>query len=173
MSSTQLSERTRSLILTQIKNNIASAIGSIRSSRSDNTVSTEVPNSQSYFIFDGAHTYQCPAIFCVVDSGEVPDEREQTNYVSAVIKVFVSAVVSGGTEASVTIKAERYQAALFKILHQTYILDSTDNVKIYILCKRFQFSPLYTKSRKQDNMSDFRKEVAIELEVKHWENPTS
>ncbi len=171
MSATQLSERTRSLILTQIKANIASALGVVRTSRSDNTVSTEVPPSQSYFIFDGAHTYQCPAIFCVVDSGEVPDEKLGTNYVSAIMRVYVSAVVSSQTEASTTVKCERYQAALFKILHQTVIIDSTDNVKIHILCKRFQFSRLYTKSRKSDNMADFYKEVAIELEVKHWENP--
>jgi hypothetical protein len=82
-------------------------------------------------------------------------------------------VVEGQKEKSLTIHAERYQAALFKILHQTTINDPTNNVKIYILCKRFQFSQLYTTSRKADNMSDFRKEICIELEVKHWENPTS
>ncbi len=171
MSSVQLSERTRSLILIQIKTSIAAELAAIRIDRADNTVSTEPPPSQSYFIFDGAHTYQCPAIFCIVDSGEVPDQATGTNYVSAVMKVYVSAVVSAQTEASTTVKCERYQAALFKILHQTVILDSTNNVKIHIACRRFQFSQLYTKSRKSDNMADFRKEVAIELEVKHWENP--
>lgn len=173
MSAAQLSERARSLILTQIKNNIATELAAIRSDRSDNTVSTEPPGSQSYFIFAGAHTYQPPAIFCVVDSAEIPDEKLGTNYVSAVIKVFVSAVVSAQTESSTTVKCERYQSALFKILHQTVILDTTDNVKIYILCKRIQFGELYTKSRKADNMANFFKEVALELEVKHWENPTS
>lgn len=173
MSAVQLTERARGLILTQIKNNIASELAAIRTDRADNTVSTEPPNTQSYFIFDGAHTYQCPAIFVVSDTVEVPDERIGSNYVNAVMKFFVSAVVAAQIESSVTIKAERYQAALFKILHQTVINDSTDNVKIYILCKRIQFSEVYTKSRKGDNMADFRKEVAIELEVKHWENPTS
>jgi hypothetical protein len=126
-----------------------------------------------YFIYEGAHTYQPPAIFIVIDSGDVPDERNNSNYVSAQMKVYVSAVVSGSTTASATVRAERYQAALFKILHQAVVSDPTDNVKIYISCKRFQFGRLYTKSRKQDNMADYYKEVAIELEVKHWENPTS
>lgn len=173
MSAAQLSERTRILILTQIQNNIAAELAAIRTDRNDNSVSTEPPNSSSYFIYDGAHTYQCPAIFVVVDSGEVPDETTKTNYVPCKIKVFVSAVVESQHESATTIKAERYQAALFKILHQTLITDPTDNVKIHIACKRFQFSQLFTKSRRSDNMADFRKEVAIELEVKHWENPTS
>ena len=173
MAVAQLSERTRALIISQIQSNLANELTAIRASRNDNTVSTEPPLLTSYFIFDGAHTYQCPAIFVIVDSGEVPDAQTGTNYVSAIMKVYVSAVVEGQEESSLTIKVERYQAALFKILHQTLITDPTDNVKIYILCKRFQFSQLYTKSRRQDNMGDFRKEVAIELEVKHFENPTS
>lgn len=167
----QLSERCRKLIIALIKANIATELAAIRTDRNDNTVSTEPPNTQSYFIYSGAHTYQTPAIFCVVDSGEVPDEKLGTNYVSALMKIYVSAVVSSQTEASTTVKCERYQAALFRILHQAIVTDTTDNVKIHILCKRFQFSELYTKSRKSDNMADFRKEVALELEVKHWENP--
>lgn len=171
MSAPQLSELTRQLVETQIKNHIAAELAAIRFDRQDPAVSTEPP--RSYFIFDGAHTYQCPAIFIVVDSGEVPDDRLGTNYVSAVMKIFVTAVVEGQKEKSLTIQCERYQAALFKILHQTYIVDSTANVKIYILCKRFQFSRLYTKNQTAQNMGMFNKEIAIELEVRHWENPTS
>ncbi len=133
-------------------------------------MTTEPP--QEYFIYGEAHTYQCPAVFVVIDSGEFPDQSTQTNYVSAVFKVYVSVVVEGQQEKALTIKCERYQSALFKILHETVITDSVDNVKIYTRCKRFQFSDLYTHGRKKDNMGDFRKEVAIELEVKHWENPT-
>ncbi len=165
----QLTERTRDLILTQIQNNIATELAAIRTSRADTLLNISLP--QSYFIFDGAHTYQCPAIFVVVDSGEVPDEKTGTNYVSAIMKLYVSAVVEGLDAAELTRKCERYQAALFKILHQTNIVDASHNVKIYILCKRFRFSELYTKSRKADNLGDMRKEVAIELEVEHWENP--
>jgi hypothetical protein len=170
---TWLVEDTRALIITQIQNNLAAELLAIRGTRSDNTISSEIPLFQSYFIFEGAHTYQCPAIFVVADSVEIPDERLGTNYVNAVMKIFVSAVVEGADEASLTIKSERYQAALFHILHQTTITDLTNNVKIYILCKRLQFSRLYTEDKKKGTMSDFRKEVSIELEIKHWENPTS
>lgn len=169
--SSHLTEKTRSLIEGLIKANIVAELADIRTDRNDPTVNVEPPIE--YFIYNDAHTYQCPAIFIVVDSGVVPDETTQTNYTSAKMKIFVSAVVEGQDAKSLTIKAERYQAALFKILHQTLVTDTIDNVKIYLLCKRFQFSPLYTKSRKNDNMGDFRKEVAIELEVKHWENPTA
>lgn len=166
----QLTERTRDLILAQIKANISAELAAIRGDRLDSSVN--IPSPRSYFIFDGAHTYQCPAVFVVVDSGEVPDETTGTNYVSAVMKIFVSAVLEGVDAGSLTIKCERYQSALFKILHETVISDTADNVKIYIRCKRFQFSELFTKSRKNEDMADFMKEVALELEVKHWENPT-
>lgn len=169
MSAAQLTERTRALILTQIQNNIVAELAAIRLDRNDNTINLDSP--QSYFIFDRAHTYQCPAIFVVVDSGEVPDEKTTTNYISCVMKIFVSAVLEGKQEDSLVRKTERYQSALFKILHETVISDPADTTKIYIRCKRFQFSQLYTRSRRNDNMSDFRKEVSIELEVEHWENP--
>ena len=38
--------------------------------------------------------------------------------------------------------------------------------------KRGKFSEIYTKSRKGEGMANFRKEVALELEIKHFENPT-
>lgn len=153
-----------------IKTNIVAELAAVRTDRND-SLNIEVP--RSYFTWDGALTYQCPAIFCIVDSAEFPDERTQANYASALVRVYVTVVHEGTSEENLTIEAERYQAALFKILHQTIVNDPTNNVKIYTRCKRFEFSPLYTKSRANDNMSDFRKEVSIELEVQHWENPTA
>ncbi len=173
MSAAQLSERARTLIITQIQNNIAAELAAIRTDRSDNSVSTEAPGLNSYFIFAEAITYQPPCIFVVVDSGEIQDMQLKTNYVNVNWKIFVTALVSAQTTASTTIKSERYLAALFKILHTTDIKDATHNVHLYIVVKRFEFGRLYTKSRKADNMADYYKEVGIELEVKHWENPTS
>lgn len=169
----QLSERTRKLILALIQTNISLELSNIRADRNDPSVNTEPPPSQSYFIYAEAHDYQLPAIFCIVDSGDIEDQKDGKNYVSANMKVFVSAVVGGQTQGTTTIRCDRYQAALFRILHQTVIVDTTDNVKIHVYVKRMQFGTLYSVSRKKDNMSDFRKEVALELEVQHWENPTS
>ncbi len=169
MAAPELTERTRSLILTQIKNNIAAELAAIRTDRADNTIATEPP--QSYFIYDGAHTYDCPAVFVIADSGEQPIDRTGVNYLSALMKLFVSVVVQGQDQRALTLRTERYQSALYKILDQTVITDSV--VKVHIWCKRFTFSPIYTKDTKSDTNGNFRKEVAIELEVKHWENPTS
>ena len=167
---TQLSERTRDLILANIQQNIATELAAIRTSRNDPSVNLVTP--RSYFIYDGAHTYQCPAIFLVVDSGEVPEQTTGANHVNAIMKLYCSAVVEAAGEESLTLLCERYQAALFRILHQLTITDTTDNVKIYSRVVRFRFSEIYTKSRKAENLANFRKEIALELEVKHFENPT-
>lgn len=171
MSAAQFTEKARNQILAQIKSNIVSELAAIRADRHDPTVT--VQNPQSYFIFDGAHTYQCPAIFVVADSGEIPEEQTGANQVTARLKFFVSAVVEGQEAAALTILSERYQAALFKILHWQTLTDTVLNVKDWVRVVRFEFSPLYTKTRKADNMGNFRKEVSLELEVKHYENPTT
>lgn len=171
MSAVQITEKTRNLILTQIKANIAAELAAMIADRSDPSVNLDPP--LSYFIFDGAHTYQCPAIFVVVDGAEIPDDIIGPNHVNAKVRVYVTVAVEGQDEGGLTIKCDRYQAALFKILQWQTLVDIPNNVKIKILVKRFQFSPLYTKRRTQDNMGNFRKEVVLELEVKHFENPTT
>lgn len=167
----QLTERARAMIIAQIKANISVQLADIRADRNDPRVNTDPPIS--YFIFDGAHTYQCPAIFVVADSGEIPEENTGANFVDILEKFFVSAVVEGQDEGGLTIKAERYQAALFQCLHWQTLVDTTENVKLWVRITRFKFSPLYTKTRAADNMGNFRKEVELELEVKHMENPNT
>lgn len=172
MSATQISERTRDLLLTQIKNNIASELQAMRTDRNDPIVNLDPP--LSYFIYGGSHTYQCPAIFVVVDGAEIPDEVIKPNHVNAKVRVYVTIAVEGQNEGSLTIKCDRYQAALFKILQWQTLVDVVKNVKIYVRVVRFQFSELYTKKRPGgESMGNFRKEVVLELEVKHFENPTT
>lgn len=166
----QLVEKTRSLILASIQAQIADQLAAVRADRPDQNVTTEPP--KSYFIFDGAHTYQCPAVFCHVESMDIPEPVTGANFVNAIVKLFVSVVIEDQEEEELTIKSERYQAALFKILHWSTLQDDVENVKIWVRVVRCEFSPLYTKKRGND-MADFRKEVSLELEVKHWENPTS
>jgi hypothetical protein len=166
----QLSERTRSLVLAEIKAHIAAELAAVRSDRADAVVNTDPP--RSFFIFDGAHTYQCPAVFCVVDSFELPEERTGANHVNAVVKMYVSVVIEDKDATLLTIKSERYQAALFKILHWTTMTDTKDNVKLWSRVVRCAFSPVYTKNNSSTNQDQFRKEVSLELEVKHFENPT-
>lgn len=171
MSAPQFTETAREMILAQIKANISAQLAAVRSDRNDPIVA--VQNPRSYFIFDGAHTYQCPAIFVVADSVEIPEDVTGANSVDAVMKFFVSAVVEGPDAQYLTILSERYQCALFQLLHWVTLTDPTLNVKEWIRVVRFAFSPLYTKERRADNMGVFRKEVSLELEIKHYENPTT
>lgn len=170
---TELTERTRDLILDQIKANIVAQLGVIRTSRNDPSVNVAPP--RSYFIYDAEQTltFQSPAIFLVVDSGELPEQQTGANHINAVMKLYCSAVIEGTEAGALTILCERYQSALCRILHQLTVDDPGENVKIYVRVVKFQFSPIYTKSRKQgENMANFKKEVALELEVKHFECPT-
>jgi len=166
----QLVEISRDLVLDQIKANIASSLALVRTNRNDPQVTTEPP--KSYFIFDGAHTYQCPAVFAVVDSMDVPEPQTGANFVNALLRLFVSVVIEDREADKLTIKAERYQAALFDILHWRRLEDLPNNLKIWVRVVRCSFSPLYTKER-GDDLGEFRKEVSLELEIKHWENPTN
>jgi hypothetical protein len=171
MSAAQFTEKARKVILAQIKNNIVAELAAVRADRADPTVN--VQNPREYFSFDGAHTYQCPAIFIVADSFEMPEEKTEANYLNARLKFYVSAVVEGQDAGSLVVLAERYQAALIKILHWQTLTDLTLNTKDWVRVVRGRFSPLYTKERKADNMGSFRKEVSLELEVQHFENPTT
>lgn len=167
MSAEQLVEKTRNLLLDAIKTDLPAALADIRDDREDPIVTTEPP--RSFFIYDGAHTYQCPAIFCVVDSADFPEESFGPNHINALVTVYVSAVIEEREARLLTIKSERYQAALFRVLHRRHLQDTIKNVKIYARVTRAEFSPLYTKER--ENAGVFRKEVSLQLEVKHFENP--
>ena len=169
MSKAQLVETTRDLVLDAIKAQIATKLAGIRIDRNDPIVTTEPP--RSYFIFDGAHTYQCPAVFAVVDSMDFPEDATGANHVNAIVKMYVSVVIEDREADRLTIKSERYQAALFEILHWTTLQDVPKNLRIWTRVVSCQFSPLYTKKR-GGNMAEFRKEVSSELEIKHFENPT-
>jgi hypothetical protein len=167
----QLVERTRDLILKQIKDNIASALTVIRSDRADSKVTTEPP--RQYLIYSPAFTYQCPAVFTIVDSADFRDEQDGQNYLSASVKIFVSVVVEDKDQVSLTIKTERYQAALFRLLHRVHLLSTSGDLKLYSRVVRAEFSPLFTKDGELTKaMNVFRKEVALQLDVRHFENPS-
>lgn len=164
-----LVETTRELVMSKIKADIATALADLRTDRNDPQVTTDPP--KSYFIFDGAHTYKCPAVFVVVDSMEIPEDATGANHVNAIVKMYVSVVIEDREADKLTIKSERYQAALFQILHWATLEDDPKNVKVFVRITRCEFSPLYTKVR-GEGLGEFRKEVSLELEVKHFENPT-
>lgn len=165
----QLCEATRDLVVTHIKANIGQALADVRANWPDQSVTTEPP--RVYFIYDGANTFQCPAVFTVVDNMDFPEDVLNPNHINAIVRLFVSIVVEDREAKLLTIKCERYQAALFQTLHRIQIADPVKNLKIYSRVLRASFSPLYTKKPRQGEGS-FRKEASMELEIKHWENPT-
>ena len=168
MSAELLVEETRSLLLDEIKANIDAALTAIRNERNDPIVSTEPPIS--YFIFAPSNILRCPAVIIVVDSADIPEETTGANHINGVVSIFVSVVVEDREADLLTIKAERYQAALFRILHRKTLQDAVKNVKIYSRVRKLNYSPIYT-TKAEDPMGEFRKEVVLELTVKHFENP--
>jgi hypothetical protein len=166
----QLVERTRDLLLEVMKTEIAGALAVIRTDRADAKVTTEPP--RQWFIYEPAYTYQCPVVFTIVDSMNIRDEQDGPNFVSASVRIFVSVVVEDSNQTSLTIKTERYQAALFRILHKRHLISTNQDVQIYSRVVRAEFSPMFTnEGAKSAAMNVFRKEVALELDVRHFENP--
>lgn len=164
----QLVEITRDLILDTIKAEIAGALAGIRSDRADSQVSTEPP--RSYFIYEGAQTYQCPAVFAVVERATFPDEATGAgNHVNARVTINVGIVAEDREAPQLTIKVERYQAALFQILNQRQLVNGAGNVKIWTRVTDVDFSPIFARQQSQ-GMGQFRKEAVLRLEVQHYEN---
>ena len=168
MSSFQLTEKTRKLLLDEIKANISSALAAVRTDRNDASVTTEPP--RKYFIYDGPNTFEYPCLFVVVDSAEFPEEALGNNFPYAYVKVYVAVVVEDRDKAALVIKSERYQAALFSILHRKTLNDTIDNVKLYSRVVRLEFSPVITDVPDKTK-GTFQKEVVLELEVRHAECP--
>lgn len=168
MSAAQLVEKTRDLLLAEIKAKISPALTKIRDDRADRKVSTEP--TIKYFIFDPAITYECPAIFLIVDRMRPMNEQFKTNHVNAQVTLNCSVVVEEIEGQDLVIKCERYQAALFEILHEKTLSDEAKNVKIYSEVTDVLFSPLFVKDQKTPTMARFRKEAALKLQVMHYES---
>lgn len=163
----QLVEISRDIILDTIKAEIAAALAGIRTDRADSRVSTEPP--RQYFIYDGAQTYQCPAVFAVVERANFPDEATGSNFIDARVSVNIGIVAEDQDAEKLTIKVERYQAALFQILHQRQLMNAAQNVKVWTRVTDIDFSPIFARQQSQ-GMGQFRKEAVLKLEVQHFED---
>lgn len=172
MAAPKLTETTVNLINDYLQTNIATALTNVRTERNDPIVTTEPP--REYFIYPRAHGYRPPAIFIIC---EAFDFRLETgpNFINGLAKINVTALVEDIDRTRVTIKCWRYQAALSQLLDNTQLTSSDNLVRIVTKQVRHSFSPLYT-DMKVKNPEDpgvvFRQEVAIELEVEHYENKT-
>lgn len=169
MAGVQLVETAIDLIETQLKNNIGTALANIRTQRADAAVSTEAP--RDYFIYPRAKAYRTPAVFIIADEIDFRKEQLGANHVNAINHINVSVVIEDKDAEKLTIKAYRYQAALFACLDQVPLISADEQVKITVVVKNASFSPLYSNMDSPDAPEAvFRKEVALKLDVYHYEN---
>lgn len=163
-----LTETTIILIRNYIKANISAALASVRTERADAYVTTEPP--QSYFISETNAAYRCPAVFIIPEHINFSLERGQ-NHINAKVRVNVSVVVEDRDTEHLAIKVWRYQAALHQILVETRLTTVSGDVTLVVKVADASFSSTYTAAQEAGNpQGAFRKEVALECDVEHWEN---
>jgi len=169
MSTRWLSEQTVLLIQDAVRTNISQALVDVRTQRNDAKVQTDPP--QSYFIYEGARGYRCPAIFTIIDSMEMLNADRGANHINARAHVIVAVLVEDRIQTNLTYKAWRYQSALHNVLHQTVLTSSDNRVKLVVKVDRIVFGPEFSESTDTNKPSGvFRKEVALHLEVEHYES---
>lgn len=165
MSARHLVETASTLIRDNIKANISTALGNIRTDRADAFVTTEIP--QSYYFYE-AQGYRSPVVFIIADNINFRKEERGANFISATIRYNISVLIEDRTEPYLTTKAWRYQAALHEVLDQTQLADSGSKIKVITIVKRATFSPTFTKSGESPAL--FRKEVLLECDAEIYEN---
>jgi hypothetical protein len=161
-----LSEGTVTLIAAQLQANYKAALVAVSTARADNRTSLEEP--RSYFLFDTAKQYQCPAVF--IDCPEFDHAPESgQNYIKAIARVTIAVVCEEQTQELLTYKLWRHTSALFNMLNLADLV--AGNLKCHVIVKRQAFSDQYMrKSETEESDNVFRKEVLFELEVVHQEN---
>lgn len=166
MSSAQLVERASLMIRDSLKQKMPSALSGVRTDRADAIVSTPVPGD--YFFYESAAAYRTPAVFIIAGDIDFRKEELGANFVDATIHYNISVVIEDRSEDYLTIKAWRYQAALYECLDQVALEDTVNNVKVTTVVKQATFSPIFTTAGTAPN--NFRKEIVLECDAYQYEN---
>ena len=167
----QLTETAVSLISGYIQTNITAALASIASIHPNDEVTTESPSSESYFYFEPAHAYRCPAVWVVDDSMDFRQNETRANFINSMLSINVTVKVEDSDMSLLTLKAWRYQAALHSLLDQTPLVSADQAVSIKVRVKRIKPSGLYTYANPQpEEMATFYKEYMLQLDVEFFEN---
>lgn len=166
----RLTEASVELTLELIKQNIATALGTVRAYYGD-SFTVEPPPTQSYFIYEKALAYKCPAVFVMCDAFQFNTKQTGPNFIDATAKLNVSVVIEDKEMDKLTPKAWRYQSALHQILNQAIIETSDQKVRLDIVVINNTFSPIYSNTKKPgQGPVMFRKEVVVECDVYHKES---
>lgn len=163
MNPTNITEKTSYALIDHIKNNIESVLQDILLER-DNKVNLEKP--KEYFAWEVAKAFKCPAIFVICQNVDLRLDKGQ-NHVNALMDYAISVVVEEKTEELLQRKCWRYQDALTTLFaNQTLLVDS-NNILLKTKVRSIYFSEQFSEKR-EDLI--FRKEVALDLGVEHYEN---
>lgn len=160
MSSSKLAEVSSKLIREYLKANIAAALIEVRTDRDDPIVTTDVP--RNYFFYKTAQAYQCPSVFIVAPTVDYQKELG-ANHVNAIISFNISVVVEDRAEEYLWTKANRYAAALHKLLDQNALQDG--DVKVTTVVTRENYSDNFVPN----GMTNFRREVLLQVDAYHYE----
>jgi hypothetical protein len=166
MSSHRLIEESINLMITYLTANMPTALSEVSVDWADNKVPLNPPTA--YFNYE-ASGYRPPCIFVIGESTNFRLGEKGANFITAVSRINVSALIQTDKNPNLTTMAYRYQAALHKLLNNK-ILDSSDSkVRIVVKVERAEFSATFTNAGKGEQ-GMFRKEVVLQCDVEHYEN---
>lgn len=167
--SVKLTEITYDLISAEIQSKIAAALADVSADRGDKIVSTPPP--KKYFKYAFAKGYETPCVYVICNSHKINNAERNANYLNTTAKVHVSVLIEDRIKDNLVLKSWRYQAALFKILHETSLTTVDNLVKIVVKVDEMLFSPEFSDTNDRDATgSVFRKEVVLSCNVEHYEN---
>ncbi len=168
MSANLLFEESSDMIVAHVRANIPAALDSLAFQWGDNLVSLQEP--RSYFIYEEAKGYQCPAIFVLAEDADFR-QAKGANYVNALAYFNVEAMIEDRNAELLTRKAYRYQAALESVLQAEPIVNAERTMKIVVKVVRAGFSPIYTAQDVDQNTPKgmFRKAMWLSCEIEQYE----
>lgn len=151
-------------IINLIQDGIGEPLDALAIQRPDGVVSLENPPQESYFIYEKAITYRCPAVFVVptdVDFrlGNGP------NHINALISMIIACVVEDRDQSLLQLKCFRYADALHTVLSRAVIDDGQQKDVIKVMGMTFSS----TSESHSSEGSIFQKEVVLKLSVEHYE----
>lgn len=166
----KLIETDVTLIADYIQANIVAALAEVTF---DNVKKIPLPKPTNVFAYEPVSVFRPPAIIVTPDEVDFRLGDKGANFIDAVSRIMVVAVVEEREGPTLQFAAYRYQAALHKLLAQTHLYTADNSVHIVCKIERMRFSTVYTNAQKKDDpQGTFRKEVLLELDVEHYENLT-
>lgn len=160
------SEMTKKLLISQVKNNIDNSLALVRSQRDDAKV--QLTGIEQYYTYEPANLYRKPAMYFVVEEIDLRKRQKGANFLSALVYMNASVVVEEKNLELLTMKVERYQAAVHNVLDNQTLIDEEKQIKCHVLVTRAAFTPVYTETPDKTD-GTFLKEAVLTLEVEHYE----